>query len=347
MITWNILLKIADAKKLVTRIEREMKGKFPRPFSLRLAHFQLFGGNLQKIVGIEVTDNVKDAKPPSIERLNEAVTFLKKLSRETEAEKLTLQFYARMIELGKNDTANFVGLAKQYFKVRESEKALQTLQQMIDFNGFGTLKNAAEICTDFRQTEKAVEFRRRIAENSPLDFENRFELSKLLPKDEAVQILQSLVNERNASRGLRWQVRVKLHEFGEITKLLDVSFDAYSQFYDGVLFNDENYFVTSLIADNTLEAQQLQELIKLYAINGKPFAALKLVEIDKTPKSDDLFELLSKSAETVGEFQRAIDFEKAKTKVDNARIETLQLLETEKNKRVTSFAVDAENTRKL
>jgi tetratricopeptide (TPR) repeat protein len=337
----------AVAKKLVLQIENEMKRKIPRPFSLRLKHFQLFGGNLQKIVGIEVTDNVKDVKPPSIERLNEAVTLLRELKRETEADKLTLDFYVRMLELGQNDTANFVGSARQYFKLGDNEKALQTLQKMIDFNGVDTLKNAAEICAEFNQSEKAIEFRRRITEISPNDFENKFELTKLLPQNEAAELLLNLVTERSIPRSLRWKARMKLYEFGEIQEIPNNIFDAYSQFYNGVLLGDLNCLVNSLIADNALETPQLQQLMKVYATQGKPFAAFKLAELDKNPKDDELLDLLSKAAEKIGEFQKAIEFEKAESKVNDERVRALQALENIKNKRITGFTVDEQNVGSL
>lgn len=339
--------KNKEAKTFIEKTENNLKGKSPRPLWLRLVHFQVFGGSLQKIVGIEVTDNVKVVKLPNTERLNEAVTLLKKLKRETEADKLTLDFYSRMIELEQYGTANFVGLAKHYLKLGDIEKAWQTLQKMIDFNGINTLKNAAEICEEFNQTEKEKEFRQKIAEISPNDFENKFELAKFLDKNDAVEALQNLVNERKLPRNLRWKTRLKLREIGEISELPINVFDAYSQFYNGVLFNDETYLLNSLIADNTLETFQLQQLMKIYIQAEKPFSAFKLAEFDKTSKNEELLDLLSKSAEKIGEFQKAIEFESVKPKFDEEKINGLKLKEAEKNQHAADLVVDAENVRKL
>lgn len=339
--------KNAEAKKLILQIESELKGKLPRPIWLRLAHYQLFGGNLQRLIGIEVTDNVANTKPPSVERLNEAVAMLRKLKRDAEAEKLTLTFYARMLELEQFETANFIGLARQYLKLGDSENALKTLQNLSELENFSDYKAVAELCAEFGQTAKAIEARRKLLEISPNDFENIFELARLLPKENSVEVLQSLVNDRNTPRALRWRAIWKLYEFGELNRISDQKFDVFSQFYNGLSTRRENYFLNSLIADKDAELEHLQELIKVYADSEKPFAALKLAEIDKTAKNDEILNLLSESAQKVGEFQKAIEFESAKSKIDEARIGALKLLEIEQNKRATEFTVDAENTRKL
>ena len=91
-----------------------------------------------------------------------------------------------------------------------------------------------------------------------------------------------------------------------------------------------------------------QHLIKLYAIAGKPFAALKLASDDNFEKSDEILEILSVSAEKVGEFNQAIQYEKAKSDGGNSeQISVLQKLVEEKNTRATDFTVDEENTKKL
>ncbi len=334
------LNKTPEAKKLILQIESEMKGKFPRPFSLRLKHFQLFSEDLEKIVSIRVTDNVKDIKPPSIERLNEAVMLLKNLKRDDEAEKLTIAFYSRMLELENFETVNFIGLARQNFKLGDTEKAFAILKRLFEIENFNDYKAVAEVYAEFGFPEKAIEFRQKLTEISPNDFENKFELAKLLANENAIPILQSLVNERNTPRSLRWQAILKLHELGEIGEIPNIGFDAYSQFYNG-------NFVNSLIADKAAETQAMQQLMRVYASEEKHFAVLKLAEIDKTAKSNELLDLLSKSAEKVGEFSKAIEFEKAKSKADGARIKALESLEIDKNKRVTDFTVDAENVRKL
>lgn len=339
--------KTTEAKRLILLIENEMKGRFPRPILLRLKHFELFGGNLQKLVGIEVTNNVKEPKPPSIERLNAVITLLRNSKRDIEAEKIMRDFYLRMIELHNFQTANFIGLARQYFKLGENEKGLKALQKLSEIETFNDFKNIAEVYAEFGFREKAIEFRQKLIEVSPNDFENKFELAKLLSKNESVQILQTIANDRNTPRYIRWQAIWKLYETGEKVGFPHQSFDSFSQFYKGIILNDENYFLNALIADKETHSEALQKLTKLYANTDKPFAALRLAEIDKSAKSDELLDLLSKSAEKVGEFQKAIEFESAKSKIDEARIKDLKSLDSEKNKRVTDFTVDAGNTRNL
>jgi predicted Zn-dependent protease len=361
-----------EAKRLILQLENELKGKNPRPLWLRLAHLQIIGGSPAKFVGIEVTDNISEIKPPSVERLNGAVAVLKNVKREAEAEKLTLDFYARMLALEQYETANFIGLSRQLFKLGKSDDALKILDILVNFeqeerraelsqmriikefeeetsssvestqNIFQTnsLSLAAELCEKFQQTEISIKYRQKLVEVSPIDAENKFKLAELLPKENAVLILQSIVSDRNSLRNLRWKAIWKLYEFGEINEVPNNNFDAYSQFYNGNPFN-------SLILDKNIEAQSLQQLITVYANSDKLFAALKVAEIDKSAKNDELLNLLSKSAQKVGEFGKAIKFEKAKSKVDEVRIKELQNAETEKNKPITDFTVDGDNTRKL
>jgi hypothetical protein len=332
--------KTAEAKRLILQIESDIKGKTPRPVWLRLGHLQIIGGSLQRFVGIEVTDNVPNVKLPNIERLNGVVAMLKRAKKDAEAEKLTVDFYSRMLALEQYETANFVGLAKAYFQLGDNENAVKTLQKLSERENFIDYNSLAEIYAEFGIREKELDLRRKLLEISPFDFKNMFDLARLLPKENAVQVWQGLVNDRNVPRLLRWRAIEKLHEAGEIREIPNNNFDAYSQFYNGE-------FLNSIMLDNGIKTQSYQQLIKFYANSNQPFAALKLTEIDKSAKNDELLDLLSKSAEKVGEFGKAIEFEKAKSRVDEARIKTLQNAEIENNKRVTDFAVDAENTRKL
>jgi hypothetical protein len=268
------------------------------------------------------------------------VAMLKRAKKDAEAEKLTVDFYSRMLALEQYETANFVGLAKAYFQLGDNENAVKTLQKLSERENFIDYNSLAEIYAEFGIREKELDLRRKLLEISPFDFKNMFDLARLLPKENAVQVWQGLVNDRNVPRLLRWRAIEKLHEAGEIREIPNNNFDAYSQFYNGE-------FLNSIMLDNGIKTQSYQQLIKFYANSNQPFAALKLTEIDKSAKNDELLDLLSKSAEKVGEFGKAIEFEKAKSRVDEARIKTLQNAEIENNKRVTDFAVDAENTRKL
>lgn len=188
---------------------------------------------------------------------------------------------------------------------------------------------------------------------------NKIELAKLLSansqKNEAATILNEIIADRNALRSLRWQARMSLYKMGENVEFPRVSFDAFSQFYNGLVAvkslqteTAKDFFINSLIADKDAQISVRQELIKIYALSDKSFAALKLAESDKVAKPDELLEILSETAEKIGDFQKAIEFERAKSNGGNVgRIASLLKSADEKNKRATDFTIDLENTRKL
>ena len=91
----------------------------------------------------------------------------------------------------------------------------------------------------------------------------------------------------------------------------------------------------------------MQQLIVSYAQSEKPFSVLKVADLDKTTKSNELLNLLSETAEKVGDFTKAIEFEKAKTEgINEARIKHLKESKDAQNNRVTDFTVDLQNVRK-
>lgn len=221
-----------------------------------------------------------------------------------------------------------------------------------------TLKIAAETSNEFGQTAKAVEFRRELLSIDPNDSSNKLELAQLLIKSganaEAAPFLREIIADRNAPRSERWQAREILPETGENAEIPNYNFDVFSQFYLGGDYEKSNqipaaaeFYISSLIADQDAELAARQHLVKIYAVLDKPFAALKLAETDKSLKSDELLQTLSETAEKVFDYAKAIGFEQAKSKPNAERIETLQNLATQKNKRATDFAVNGENTRKL
>ncbi len=215
------------------------------------------------------------------------------------------------------------------------------------------LKTAAEIAFEFQQIDAAIAYRRQLLETNPTDSLNKIELAEILigkgETSEAQNILTRIITDKNSPRQAHWQARVLLN-----AEMPNAAFDAFSQYYNGLIGekNGQNetakcYFIISLIADKDVETSARQKLIKLYAITEKSFAALKLAEIDKSAKSDELLEILSETAEKVGEFSKSIEFENARTSANKKRISGLQKLEDEKNTRATDFKVDLENTRKL
>ena len=394
----------AEANRLITEIETDLKTIYARPLWLRTAKItlQIRTGNYdsaeaEKIIGITVPESATEIKPPSLERFNEIVRILKDEKQDAEIAKLSERFFARNLALERFDIANYAGLARIYFQKNETEKALRMLNLMVDAGVSGkketalaetlsfeivkakspdaaktaeisqesnisqneALKISAELSAEFNQIDLAIRFRQTLLSVNPGDDANKIELANLLSsndrQNEAVEILRGIVGDRNALRSMRWQARMNLREMGQNIEFPSFSFDSFSQFYGGILQSKSNHFETandsfinSLIADKDAPISVRQELIKNYALVGKPYAALKFAENYKETKSDELFQILSESAEKTGDFQKAIMFEKAKTTGGNAeRIANLQKRLDDKNKRATDFTVDEANTRKL
>lgn len=201
---------------------------------------------------------------------------------------------------------------------------------------------------------------------------------------ETVKLLADVINNRNADKDLRWQavwmsreiVENKADLFnnlqpaeGEARNALEILINngieikvenpgSHFWFFVGLIakeFRQNNYamnaFQNSLIADTELqnpfgEENAAQMMMRLYVVKNQPNAAFRLADTDKAAKSDELSSLLSAAAEKVGDFGRAIDFEKAKSKnIDAEKIARLQNLNEEEMRKVTDFAVNLENTR--
>ncbi len=392
------------AARLTGEIEKELSGRFARPDWLRIAEMRLRvrGGKFdfdeaEKFVGIRVPDSVAEIKPPSVERLNEVIDLLKQEKLESEQTRISEAFFARMLALEKYDDANFVGLARAFFRADDTPQALRILQIMADAadtekretalaelasidaikmnaadaaklaendadnsaNQAAALKLAAETALEFQQPEAAISFRRQLLLSYSNYAENKIELAKILvqnnQKQEAASLLTQVANDKNAFRKLRWQAVWELKKIDVNTEIKTVNFDAYSQFYSGLLAENEqsnetatDFLSNSLIADEDAEISARQELLKLYVLTNKPFAALKLADADKAEKSDAMLQMLSEAAEMTNDFAKAIEFEKAKTDgIDEQKINRLQELQNQKNRRATDFTVDLENTRKL
>ena len=215
------------------------------------------------------------------------------------------------------------------------------------------LKIAAEIAFEFQQIDPAIAFRRQLLEENPADSINKIELAKILiGKDEkpaAEILLTQIISDKNSPRPNRWQARLILN-----AEIPNITFDSLSQFYGGTMAENQNqteaameFYINSLIADQEAQSSAGQKLIKFYALTNKLFAALRLAETNKSAKSDELLKILSESAEKIGNYSKAIEFENAKSEVSMERISALQKLASEQNKRTTDFKVDLENTRKL
>ncbi|HEX6717331.1 MAG TPA: hypothetical protein VF088_09470, partial [Pyrinomonadaceae bacterium] len=242
----------ADARRLIASIEHDLQRRHARPLWLRLASIRLDVqagrvaqaiDQLEWLVGIKTGINVSDPKPPSIERLNDAVALLGDEGRQTEARNLLEAAYARGIALGQFEPASFAGLARVAFERRDTSLAITWLQSMVDltapeskeqtvaslmampviaartagqpqsedvqFERNAALQLASETAGEFAAYDAAINFRQQLLTASPTDEENRIELIRLLAangkKDEAIQNLAATIADRNATRTLRWQ----------------------------------------------------------------------------------------------------------------------------------------------
>ncbi|MCD9186510.1 MAG: tetratricopeptide repeat protein [Pyrinomonadaceae bacterium] len=388
----------AEAEKIIAGIEADLNGKFVRPVWLRTAqiNLQIRGGKvdfdgLERFTGIYVSDSATEIIPPNVERFNAILEVLKAEGSEAEILRLKENFFARMLALEQLETANFAGFARVLFEKGDSERALQVLRLMTSENRetalseisefaeikaksansaklqngsdsfparSDSLKTAAEIASEFRQNETAIEFSRKLAEIVPNDFDNKVKLAEILAandkKAEGFAILHGIIADRNALRAMRWQARKILADAGEAVELPNDKFDSFSQFYNGSVAQKSaqrefsiEFFLSALIADQETQIIAKQELIKIYAVNGHEILALKIAEDDKTPKSDDLLQILSEAAERIGNFQKAVEFENTKTSPNAEKIANLRKLNNVKNQKATDFTVDAENTKKI
>ncbi|HEX8638340.1 MAG TPA: tetratricopeptide repeat protein, partial [Pyrinomonadaceae bacterium] len=216
---------------------------------------------------------------------------------------------------------------------------------------------AAELASEFGQIEKAIEFRRELSLANPTDSNNKIKLAELLiaanQKDEAARILRDIIADRDVLRVVRWNARNILFEAGEDADFPNVRFDPFSQFNQGIRREQSKrseaaeFFIDSLIADGGANVSARRKLVEIYAATDKAFAAFKLAESIKETKSDELLETLSEAAEKIGDYAKALEFEKSKTVESSERIAFLLKLVDEKNRRATEFSVDAGNTRKL
>ena len=262
-----------------------------------------------------------------------------------------------MIDAGdetKRETALAEVAATDYIKAQAADATkMPPLVNNLSNRG-NLLKLAAEIAAEFQLSDAAITFRRRILEANPSDAADKIELAKLLSaKNETVEandILMQIVNDKNASRPMRWQARTLLK-----AEIPDYKFDSFSQFYvANIAVNANqtdiaaNFFINSLIADKDAGTTAKQSLIKTYANENKYFAALKLAESDKSAKPDALLRTLSEASEKIGDFQKAIEYERAQTDGgDNARIAVLETERERQNERATDYTIDTENTKKL
>ena len=86
-------------------------------------------------------------------------------------------------------------------------------------------------------------------------------------------------------------------------------------------------------------------MIKIYAATGRQYAALKLADTFKDDRPDDLDETLSKAAEEIGDYEKAIAYEQTRSDGgDRRRIEKLQHISDQAKTRAVDLTVAIKNT---
>lgn len=271
-----------------------------------------------------------------------------------------LQLYIDANQENKREEALAEISTLEIVKTRKPEAVkISAKYEEISTNLGESLRNAAEITAEFNLPDFSIDFRRKLSELDANDFQNNLKLAGLSlqkgEKENFTRILNELIANRNTPRAVRWQARLFLAETGESVEFPDNKFDAFSQLYKGISAEKSgqseaaaNFFLNSLFADKDQETVALHNLIRFFAATGKDFAALKMATLSQTNKSDDLLEILSRAAINTGDFQKAIEFERAKTDGGNARkILFWQKTIAEKMLRENEFTIDSENTRKL
>jgi cytochrome c-type biogenesis protein CcmH/NrfG/thioredoxin-like negative regulator of GroEL len=231
-------------------------------------------------------------------------------------------------------------------------------QTSIDYARVDALDLAARTSAEFGELDAAIAFRRQLLAVEPRNAANRLELAKQLvgagDKRGATDLLGQLAMDRTATRADRWRAKWQLTELEPKTLIPNIAFDSSSQYYVGLLTvpSDktaaEADFINSLIDAGDQNGPAADELIKLYAVSDRPYAALKLAETFKHERSDDLNETLSKAAEETDDYERAISYEQAMSGGgDRQRIEKLKRLQAIASTQAVSLTVDLNNTRQL
>jgi len=217
----------ADARRVIGMVETDISHRYARPAWLRLMSLRLdlLDGQeekalagLRRFVGIEIASSRASINPPSIERLNMAVSMLREEGRASQADQLLEAAYTRELALEHYKAHAFVGLAQLAFDKGDAALGLKLLQTMVALADAETretaaaevaswanikvyaadrarqdgaementldseeaLRLAAETASAFAQFDAAINYRRQLLAASPEDETNRIELARLL-----------------------------------------------------------------------------------------------------------------------------------------------------------------------
>ena len=217
----------APARQVIASVEASIKWRFARPawlcfgalrLEIREGHIAQAVSELQRLIGIKTDPNLSETKPPSIERLNEAVALLNDEGAGEEGRSLLEAAYARELALERFEATYFAGLARIAFERGDKPGGLKWLQLMVDFtkpdriqepaaaiaslpliakyslaptgdtsiqeltpiDAASALQLAAELSGEFGQLDIALAFRQQLLIQSPDDEQNQLELVRLL-----------------------------------------------------------------------------------------------------------------------------------------------------------------------
>ncbi|HEY0099537.1 MAG TPA: tetratricopeptide repeat protein [Pyrinomonadaceae bacterium] len=221
----------AAARRIISAVEAEVSRRYARPAWLRLMslHLDVLDGQaekalagLRRFAGIEIAAGRALINPPSIERLNMAVSMLRKEGRAAQADQLLEAAYTRELALERYEAHAFTGLARLAFIRGDAARGLRLLQTMVALSGeetrgtaaadlaswpdikvyaadraiqdgaetenrldrIETLQLAAETAAAFTQFDAAINYRQQLFEASPEEETNRIELARLLVEKE-------------------------------------------------------------------------------------------------------------------------------------------------------------------
>ncbi|HYP50087.1 MAG TPA: hypothetical protein VEQ34_04040, partial [Pyrinomonadaceae bacterium] len=176
----------AKAEQLITKIEKDINGRYVRPEWLRLEkiRIQIRRGKFdlleaERFIGISVSDSTTKINLPSLERFNEILQVLKEENSEGDRREIAFSFFARMLALGQYNEVNFVGFARSLFEKGDIEKALRMLQLMIAVGNETQKESAlAEIAAIDAVKSKGVD-RAKLMQRETIDSINQVNALKI------------------------------------------------------------------------------------------------------------------------------------------------------------------------
>ncbi len=373
-----------EAAKLLADAENWLDGNFARPVWMRVMRIKLEarGGRdilpmAERFVGIDVPGAVEEIRQPNLERFNLIKELEPRLAASYFARRLALGDYdaanfiglatetrksgdadgaKRLIELmteiageSREEAAREIaGLA--LVKAKRPDPTRYSADEKLPGDLTARRRIAAEIIGNLGDSKTAAMFRKLLAESPDASPADRIAYAKSIvatDKPTAMRLLIAVVDSYETPRPYRWLARVELWRGDVPQSLPDIPFDAYSQFYQGFLTKNAGTerFVNSMLASPDIVPLVRPELVKAYGRESMPFAALELARTISGAKSDDVLDVLSAAAESVGDLDRAIEFEKARTGGGRAeRIAALEKKRADRPKPASDLVIDANRT---